>query len=371
MRIAFICGAGLVGGKERQTLASMIQLKNEGHEVFCVTSSWGTSEFTDLLLGNDIAFIKIRIGFISKTINLSSVRMTLHQLLYIPSLWWRYRKALKIFKPQFVIHTNFHHLFLLSPVLGSAKQIFYVHDYFSPAPFYCRLFSFFNRRIDLFIGVSKFITESLTQLGISRVKVDLVYNGISAPIREPAAIVESTSFKIGIIGQIGEWKGHHVLIKALAPILRENRNIELHVIGDGGEVYVNSVVALIEEEEIRDQVIFRGRIFELTEIYKCLSIVCVPSLINESFGLAAIEPGFFSIPVICSDLGALPELVENHVSGLVVSANNIDALRESIHQLLDHPQQRLAMGAAAKKRSNELFTIQQSTSNLINTLNRL
>ncbi|HEV8512990.1 MAG TPA: glycosyltransferase family 4 protein [Cyclobacteriaceae bacterium] len=370
MKIIIICGAGIVSGKERQTFATIIQLRAIGHEVFCVMASWGSKEFELMLANANIPFIKLRLGFISKTINFSAIRMTLHQLVYIPSLWWKYMNLLNRYRPDVVLHTNFHHVFLLYPVLGNSKNVFYVHDFFSPSPFYKWLFRLFKKRVHLFIGVSDFIVKSFTSLGIPPEKVALVYNGIKPPVIDysKAAVDSSSKLKVGIVGQVGEWKGHGMLLKAIAPILKEKRNVELHIIGEGAEKYVSELKYLVKAEGISSQVYFRGRLSSLNEIYGELDIVCVPSLIMESFGLTALEPAFFSIPVICTNMGGLSEIVIHNVTGIVVSPDDLKELEGGLRFLILHPEQRHAMGRAALKRANEFFTIEKSTAKLVAVL---
>src|SRR6185436_3552687 len=108
MRVIFFSGAGLVAGKERQLLNVMAQFSEVGHDVFCVMSSWGAAEYAALLKDHGIPYKRMRIGFISKTLTFDAIRMTLHQLIYVPALWINYRRLLREFKPDAVVHTNFH-----------------------------------------------------------------------------------------------------------------------------------------------------------------------------------------------------------------------------------------------------------------------
>src|SRR5258705_13016228 len=52
------------------------------------------------------------------------------------------------------------HLVLLWPLLGHEVNVFHVHDTFAPTPFYRRLFGALTRRVNTFVGVSKFVAES-------------------------------------------------------------------------------------------------------------------------------------------------------------------------------------------------------------------
>lgn len=367
MKVMFVCGAGLVGGKERQTLEYMIALKGLGHEVFCATSSWNTGEFEKLLRDNDIPYSPLRIGFISKQGGIAAMKMTLHQLIYVPSLLVNYRKLVAKWNPCVVVHSNFQHIFLLMPVLGSKKNVFHVHDVFANKRFFRRLFSMFNTRIEMFMGVSNHVCEGLKKLGVPSSKVELVYNGVRPPDHVKW---ESGSVPvIGIVGQIGYWKGHEVLLKALSLI----RDIpwQLHVIGFGSESYLEQLRSLANDYKISDRIVFRGKIEGLSNIYRGIDIACAPSTVSESFGLSAAEPGFFGIPAIVSNLGGLPEVVEDGVTGIIVPVNNSEALADALRELLIDPAKRKQFGDAARDRVNRLFSVQKNAARMESLLKRL
>jgi glycosyltransferase involved in cell wall biosynthesis len=365
LNLIFICAAGIVSGKEQQTLETMIQLKKRGHQVFCITSSWGTPEFVNMLKAEFIPFERLRIGFISKSLTYAAIRMTLHQLMHIPFLWWNYRRLIRVQKPDVVIHTNFHHLFLLLPVRILSRQVFLVHDYFAPTPFYRKLFRLFIGHVWKFVAVSKFIARNLRQLEVPESQVAVVYNGVSRWNKEMEyRNCENNKIRIGIVGQIGRWKGHLILIEALSKILQQEKAVELHVIGQGEASFINELNRVILNHKIQSHVVFRGRVNSLQEIYGGIDIVCVPSMFEESFGLVAVEPGFFKIPVICSDKGALNEVILDQVTGLVIPAGNVDALTVALLGLIKNPSLRKQMGEAAFYHVSEFFTADKNSAQL-------
>jgi glycosyltransferase involved in cell wall biosynthesis len=360
MRLMFICGAGLVAGKERQIMSLMSALKARDHDIFCVMSSWGSDNFEQMLIAADIPYARMRIGFISKTLNWPAIRMTIHQLVYLPSLWRDYRRLMRTFKPQAVIHSNFHHLFLLLPVLGNTSQVFHVHDFFSPGRFMKALFRRFDKKVDLFIGVSRFICESLPPLGVTPAKIKLVYNGVI--VEETASpSMNGGDVVVGIVGQVGPWKGHEVLLKALAGL--QPGGWKLHVIGEGPPHYMVFLREMAERSGISARVEFKGAVRGLGNIYRNLDIVCVPSVMPESFGLAAAEPGFFGIPVICTSVGALPEVVRHQVTGLVVEPGNAAELSESMKLLIGNAAERKRLGDNALEFVNGNFSLKAAAQN--------
>jgi glycosyltransferase involved in cell wall biosynthesis len=77
--------------------------------------------------------------------------------------------------------------------------------------------------------------------------------------------------------------------------------------------------------------------------------------LEEGFGIPAAEAMGCGIPVVASDAGGLPEVVEHGVTGYVVPKGNVEALTEAIGKLLADPALRETMGKAARERAVRLF----------------
>lgn len=339
MRILVICGAGYISGKEKVTLALLKGLKNTGHEVFCIISNWANGEFEKKLAEENIRYKKLRIGFLSKTLDRAAVKMTLLQGWYWPGLLLRYRSLVKKFRPDVVVHTNFHHLFLLYPALQTRGQVhlYHSHESIINSGFYSKLFKRFEKKISWFIGVSHFVTKRLADLGLVQTKT--IYNGVDA-IDPGKSEKRNPLFTIGIIGQVGEWKGHRDLVEAVA-ILQEDSSLppfRVEIYGKGPVAFIEEVKNLIAQKQLDDRFAWKGYESELVNIYSGLDVVCVPSRSEEPFGLSAVEPGLFSLPVIVSNRGGLPEIVKHEQNGFIIDAGAPAQLAQYLRLLmLDKP----------------------------------
>ena len=185
MKILFVGGGGVIYGKETVTLSLMEGLRARGHEIYCITSTWGEA-FAKELDARLIPYTRLPLGFISKTLRWEPIYMTLDQLYRLPQLWLGYHQIVKRFKPDFILHSTFHFSFLLWPLLDPKKTIFHVHDFFEPKRLYCTVIKFLGMRLRAFIGVSNFIRNSIIQLGIPE-------NNVMPPINQGQKTVESSS----------------------------------------------------------------------------------------------------------------------------------------------------------------------------------
>jgi glycosyltransferase involved in cell wall biosynthesis len=92
----------------------------------------------------------------------------------------------------------------------------------------------------------------------------------------------------------------------------------------------------------------------LPQYYRAAAVSVVPSL-EEGFGIPAAEAMGCETPVVASDAGGLPEVVEHGVTGLVVPRGDSAALAAAIGSLLEDPERRRRMGAAGRARALRLF----------------
>jgi glycosyltransferase involved in cell wall biosynthesis len=94
----------------------------------------------------------------------------------------------------------------------------------------------------------------------------------------------------------------------------------------------------------------------MDELYPQADAFVMPSL-AEGFGFTNVEAMSTGLPVISSDIGPMPEVVTNHVTGILVRAGDVDALREAMLRLAVERDEAARMGAAGRAAFLERFTI--------------
>jgi len=120
---------------------------------------------------------------------------------------------------------------------------------------------------------------------------------------------------------------------------------------------MTELAQLISSHGLDDRIAMVGHCDDMPAAFALADIVIAPSNEPEAFGRVAAEAGAMGKPVVGSDIGAQPEIIENGKTGYVVPPFNPAALANSIGQLLDMgPSSRAAMGAAARARVGENFT---------------
>jgi glycosyltransferase involved in cell wall biosynthesis len=151
-------------------------------------------------------------------------------------------------------------------------------------------------------------------------------------------------------------KGLAVLLEALAKLRTERDDAHLVVIGKlRGK---SPIAGLISHLGLGDAVEFAsGESDEsLVGRYASSSVAVVPSL-YEGFSLPAIEAMACGVPLVCSNGGALPEVVgADEQSAIVVPAGDAYALFDAVLRLLDDPDEARALGERGRARVTDRFT---------------
>lgn len=356
MTTAIICGAGYISGKEIMALELGEGLRARGCKVVYVTSKWGNGDFNARLLSLELPFYRMRLGFISATMSLNYVWMTVDQMVRWPKLLYDYGRFLRREQPQRVIHTNWHHALLLWPYLKPERDLFWLHERVSDKPQYVRFFSALSDRVRCFVVVSKAVAESLRLLGLPENKIHVIHNGMSDPsLIAPRVSSTSSEVGIGIVGQVGEWKGHEDLLVAFTAIASCHLSARLHIFGSDKGEFADRLKQRAEALGVAQRVIWHGFISDRSRIYPLIDICVVPSRCEDPFPLVAIEGAFFGLPVVATRKGGLPEIVVNGVTGYVVEGGAPEQLSRRLHDLLASAELRSLMGTAARQRALRHF----------------
>jgi glycosyltransferase involved in cell wall biosynthesis len=127
----------------------------------------------------------------------------------------------------------------------------------------------------------------------------------------------------------------------------------------GQEGYLERCKALAEELGIADAATFEGRVDRIRDAYDAGQIVVLCS-ISEGFPYTLIEAMTCGRPCVATDVGGVTEAIAD--TGVVVQARNPEALAQSCLALLNDPALRRKLGAAARMRALEYFTVDRAIS---------
>jgi len=137
--------------------------------------------------------------------------------------------------------------------------------------------------------------------------------------------------------------------------LHEKLPCKLLLVGEGPERLF--VQQLVKELRLRDAVSFLGTVDYLEDILYCADLFFLPTE-QESFGLVALEAMNCGVPVIGTNAGGLPEVVEHGKNGFLLPVGETAAMAEAALELLSDPERHIAFSKSARARA-ALFDIEK------------
>ncbi len=226
------------------------------------------------------------------------------------------------------------------------------------------------RHAKLVITGSSVAEKEVRSAGMQRVA--LVPNAIEIPdkpgiyeteakkIREKYAI-QSGELVVGIVGRVHPGKGHNVLLESMAELLINGVNTKLMVVGDGEEL--EELKRITHRYGIEKEVVFTGYVADVRPYISAMDILAVPSL-KESLPLTALEAMAMGKPVIGSNAGDLPALLDNGKCGYLVPIGNSSALADSVLKMSASAKIRKRMGYTARRKIEENYSIESMVASL-------
>ncbi len=199
-----------------------------------------------------------------------------------------------------------------------------------------------NRCLDGFIVGSNFMKSITQSNGFNANDVHVI------PPFVPEAKsnhVQREGNLILFVGQLVRGKGLDVLLEALKLLPPTYRLI---VAGTGRQE--KSYHSLTRKLGLQNQVLFLGRIDQdqISELYQKATCVAMPSRWPEPFGLVGPEAMRFGTPVIASNIGGIPEWLQDNITGILVPYNNPPVLAKALRKIIDNPFVAEEMGKKAK-----------------------
>ncbi len=220
------------------------------------------------------------------------------------------------------------------------------------------------READFIIANSGSTIRKLEELGRSGNDVLLARPGLNVKLACKPRFRENAG-RLLLVGNVEVRKGIVEAVKALA--CSDIGSAELYIVGerDFEPGYLNKVEACIAEQGLEGRVHLLGRLSdeELIAEYSLADAFILPSY-WEGYGMATAEAMAQGLPVISTTAGAIPDMIENGVSGLLAEPGDWQAMGECIHRLFTEPilRRNLAEGAL---RTASLFPSWDDTTALV------
>ena len=207
------------------------------------------------------------------------------------------------------------------------------------------------------------VKEKLIRAGQDPDKVQVIYNGIDeaefAEDLDPSSVrkqlnIPTGDFVLGNIAGLQYYKGHDFLLEVFARLNSIWSNVHLILVGDGA--LTDQLMEQARRLNVFEKVHFLGRRSDIAALIRSMDLMVHPSR-WEGFGIILAEAMYCGVPIVCSDRGGIPEVVEDKACGFIHPFGEVDAFVRSIAVLLGDKNLRKRFAENGHRRVKNLFTL--------------
>ncbi|MEO8398800.1 MAG: glycosyltransferase [Ignavibacteriaceae bacterium] len=288
---------------------------------------------------------------------------SIYKITYLKSLS-KLKKIISEFNPD-VLHshyassygllgalTNFHP-FIIS-VWGAD-----VFNFPKQSLLHKKIFNYSLSKADKILSTSKMMVKEIKKYSSNSVEV--IPFGVDLEIFKPQKIkslFDENDIVLGTIKSLEDKYGIDFLIKSFKKLKEKFPDHPLKLLIVGGGSQEKKLKELVQVLKISADVVFTGLVNhkETPRYHNMLDIALFLSIEkSESFGVSVIEASACEKPVIVSNIGGLPEVVENNVTGIVVEPKNIEQISQAIEKLIFNKELRKQLGKNGRERVKKLY----------------
>ncbi len=219
--------------------------------------------------------------------------------------------------------------------------------------------------VDAFLPVSKYYYDYMPgYLGIPREKMRLVPLGINLDGYAPRPPKSSGPFTIGYFARIAPEKGLHALVDAYRrfrarPGLGESRLVAAGYLAPEHQGYLDGVLADLKTWGLDGQFEYRGEVDRAGKIQflRGLDVLSVPATYEEPKGIFLLEAMANGVPVVQPRRGAFPEIIGTTGGGMLVDADNPEAMADAWLDLWRNPDRAASLGATGAARVRKHYSV--------------
>jgi len=338
--ILFYTDSLIIGGAENQMYLLAKFLNKERYKVILVCSDYTQLDnWTEKFVSEDIEVIRLNV---------------LHK--HDPRHYFQVKELIK-FRDIDLMHIHVWNPAACRYAFMAANKynlplVITEHDPFELSKFKQSIKRKLIKKADKIIAVSNKNAQTLKELFPSmKDRIIAVHNGIDVTwfesqnlsftekkrneYREEILEIDDKVTAILSVAELHERKGLKYLIGAIEELIKAGENCKLILAGTGPEA--ENLKKLIKEKKLTDHIKSLGFRKDISHLMAACDIFVLPSL-KEAFGLVLIEAMTAKLPIIASNVGGIPEIIEDGINGLLVTPKNKKKLAQAIKKYIDSPE---------------------------------
>ncbi|KOH46929.1 glycosyl transferase family 1 [Sunxiuqinia dokdonensis] len=341
---------------------------------------YGSSKIASLFSGRYINLLA------SKNVS-SSGKVSLSKISSFVGIWFKLLAELLKQKPQLcylaltVTGAAFYRDVLIVALLKlfGVKRVYHLHNKgvkrWSDNRVHRLFYHFVFKDVDVIL-LSKHLYSDIQDF-VHASKFHICPNGI--PNENPNSKIqipreERSVVKILFLSNLIESKGVYALIEACSMLKSKGISFQCDFIGGEGDITAERFQAMVDQYNLADQVNFLGKKYDQEKFLAFVSadIFAFPTHYpNECFPLVILEAMQYSLPVISTFEGGIPDVIEDGITGFLVPQKDVEALASKLEFLINNPKVRHQMGAAGRQKFENEFKLEVFENRLTDILQQI
>ncbi len=216
----------------------------------------------------------------------------------------------------------------------------------------------------LYYDIKKYVKEDA---------VSYCPNGIpEINFQAKSEMLSNEKIQLLFLSNLIESKGVFVLLEACRQLQAKQLSFHCTFIGGEGDITSQQFQEKVTALGLNEEVHYAGRKYgiEKEAAYQQADIFTLPTFYhNECFPLVLLEAMQFSLPIVATYEGGIPEIIEEGKTGFLVQQQDADALAEKLEILINNSETRNQMGASARTKYEQEFALHQFENNMLQILN--
>lgn len=231
-----------------------------------------------------------------------------------------------------------------------------------------------NKLINRFVAISNAIKIVLEKSNINKQKVDLIYDGIDLKRFD---IIKNCNLEkeinpnnyliVGTTSALDKAKDFPTFLEAVKIILQTRKDVLFVIVGDGAER--DNIQKEAENRNISQYIHFAGFQEHIGEYLKMFDVFTLFSK-SEGLGTSILDAMSVGLPIVATNVGGIPEVVEHNYNGFLVNKSDPKELASAILELLNNEEKRKIYGQNSLQKV-KIFDIKETIENYIKLFDEL
>ena len=274
-------------------------------------------------------------------------------------------KVSKEFKPDWIVGSfskEYWPLALLAHLLGVRLALFKHMDF----PMRSATNYFIPRMADRFIVISDFMKEKFIERGVKAEHMRVLYNPLNLDYYKPDPALRQKTRQalgyaeddvvLGFLGALHPDKGFLQLADAANQAMLKVPNLKAFWVGEGRAAEALDVV--IKGGGFASHHARHKWTPDVRPFYAAMDMLAMPSVESETFGRVSIEAQACGVPVLCSNIGGIPETLLSGVTGLLLTPGDVALWRDALIELASNTPKRFEMAKQGRSWVEQRFSAQ-------------